>query len=213
MPQLHLTTLVYTFVALLFAALVVEGVKDPWSVFKPTGFVITIMGFGLVVFDKWLWSLRILHGWFVSRPYIKGTWKGQLISKFVDPKTGLTAPPIEVYLVIRQKYFTIHMRLLTKESMSETLAMEIPKAADGVYTIGSVYLNTPHQVHREESPIHHGAMIIHVEGDPVEKLRGEYWTDRLTRGQVLFMAKSEAIYFDFDAATKGTFVDLTATQS
>src|SRR5688572_23633164 len=85
-------------------------------IFKPCGTIITVVGLLLLVFDKWAWSFRFLHPWFVARPYIKGTWKGLLYSEYVDPKTNQKAPPIEVYLVIRQTYFTIHARLLTRES-------------------------------------------------------------------------------------------------
>jgi hypothetical protein len=210
MPQLHLTTLVYIFVAVLAAALLVDGAKDTQFIFKPCGTVITVVGLLLLIFDKWAWSFRFLHPWFVARPYIKGTWKGMLVSEYVDPKTNQPVPPIEVYLVIRQTYFTIHMRLLTKESSSETMAMEIPKAADGVYTVASIYRNTPRQDHRDHSPIHHGAMLIYVEGDPVTKLRAEYWTDRLTRGQIVFTEKSDTIFFDFETASAATFRNLGA---
>ncbi len=205
MPQIQLSTLVYTIVAILAIALFVDGAQSTGHIFKPCGTVITITGVLLIAFDKWVWRCRFLHPWFVVRPFIKGTWKGVLTSEYIDPTTGAPISPIEVYLVIRQTYFTIHMRLFTKESSSETLAMEIPKAADGVYTVASIYRNTPRLNHRDHSPIHHGAMLIHVEGDPVTRLRAEYWTDRLTRGQIDFEAKCEQIYFEFDAASKAAY--------
>jgi hypothetical protein len=213
MPQIQLSTLVYIIFGILGIALLVDGAQSAGYIFKPCGTVITVTGLLLIVFDKWAWSFRFLHPWFVARPYIKGTWKGVLKSEYIDPKTGAPVPPIEVYLVIRQTYFTIHMRLLTKESSSETLAMEIPRAADGVYTVASIYRNTPRQDHRNHSPIHHGAMLIHVEGDPVIRLRAEYWTDRLTRGQIVFEELRKAIFFDFDSASKATYEDLAAAVS
>ncbi len=211
MPQLHLTTLVYIFVAVLAAALLVDGTKETGFIFKPCGTVITVVGLLLLVFDKWAWSFRFLHPWFVARPYIKGTWKGLLHAEYVDPTTNQKVPPIEVYLVIRQTYFSIHARLLTRESSSEAMAMEIPKAADGVYTVASIYRNTPRQDHRDHSPIHHGAMLIHVEGDPVKALRAEYWTDRLTRGRIDFAEKNDTIYFEFETASNATFKNQTTT--
>ncbi len=211
MPQIQLTTLVYAIFGILGVALLVDGAQSAGAIFKPCGTVITVTGLLVMVFDQWAWRFRFLHPWFVARPYIKGTWKGVLASEYIDPKTGNAVPPIEVYLVIRQTYFTIHMRLFTNESSSETLAMEIPRAADGVYTVASIYRNTPRQDHRDHSPIHHGAMLTHVEGDPVVRLRAEYWTDRLTRGQIVFCEKCERIVFDFDSASKAIFKNLAAT--
>ncbi len=208
MPSNQLSTLVYAVVGILAIALLVDGAQPVGSIFKPCGTVITVTGLLLIAFDKWAWSFRFLHPWFVARPYIKGTWSGVLTSEYIDPKTGSQVAPIEVYLVIRQTYLTIHMRLFTKESSSETLAMEIPRAADGVYSVASIYRNTPRQDHRDHSPIHHGAMLIHVEGDPIVRLRAEYWTDRLTRGQIVFEERSKGIHFDFDSASKAVYENL-----
>src|SRR5207244_1086903 len=144
--------------------------------------------------------------WFVDRPYLKGTWKGVLVSSYVDPATQKPVPPIEAYLVIRQTYSSIHLRLMTKESASESVANNIPKGEDGVYSVASVYRNTPQLAHRHRSAIHHGALIMRVEGDPVMALTGEYWTDRMTRGEMRFMEKSDTLYFDFESASGRTFV-------
>jgi hypothetical protein len=85
------------------------------------------------------------------------------------------------------------------------MANNIPKGEDGVYTVASVYRNTPQLGVRDRSAIHHGAIIIRVEGDPVTSLTGEYWTDRLTRGELRFLEKSDTLYFDFASASAGRF--------
>src|SRR5262249_20094759 len=143
--------------------------------------------------------------WFVDRPYLKGTWKGVLESSYVDPATQQKVAPIEVYLVVRQTFSAVHLRLITRESASESLANNIPKGEDDGYTVASVYRNTPQLSARDRSAIHHGAIIIRVEGDPVTSLTGEYWTDRLTRGELRFLEKSNTLYFDFASASAGTF--------
>jgi len=208
---LHLSTLVWGAVIILFVMLVLDGVQVTTGLFKPCGGVVTVLTLLLLAFDKWLWCFRILHPWFVDRPYLKGTWKGVFVSSYIDPATQKPVPPIEAYLVIRQTYSVIHLRLITKESASESLANNIPKGEDGVYSVASVYRNTPQLVVRDRSPIHHGALLIRVEGDPAVSLTGEYWTDRMTRGELRFMEKSETMYFDFAAASAGTFTKLEAT--
>lgn len=205
---IHLSALIWGAFIIAFAMLLLDGAQVTTGLFKPCGGVVTVLTLVLLAFDKWLWSLRLLHPWFVDRPYLKGTWKGVIKSNYVDPETQQKVPPIEAYLVIRQTFSAIHLRLMTRESASESLANNIPKGEDGVYTVASVYRNTPQISVRHRSAIHHGALVIRVEGDPVASLTGEYWTDRLTCGELHFKEKSESLYFDFASASAGAFMTL-----
>lgn len=203
--SIHLSALVWIGFGIVAVTLALDGAQVTTGTFKPCGGVVTVLGLVLLAFDKWLWGFGFLHPWFVDRPYLKGTWKGVLESNYVDTATQQRAVPIEVYLVIRQTFSAIHLRLLTNESASESMANNIPKGEDGVYTVASVYRNTPKLGVRDRSTIHHGAVTLHVEGDPVTSLRGEYWTDRLTRGELRFLEKSGELYFDFASASAGTY--------
>jgi hypothetical protein len=203
--SIHLSTLVWGVFIILAVMLVLDGTQVTTGLFKPCGAVVTVLGLLLLAFDKWAWSFRFLHPWFVDRPHLKGTWKGVLESTYIDPTTQQRVAPTEVFLVIRQTYSAIHLRLLTNESASESMANNIPKGEDGVYSVASVYRNTPQLSHRDRSAIHHGALLMRVEGDPVTSLTGEYWTDRMTRGELRFTDKSETLYFDFASASAGKF--------
>ncbi len=203
--RLHLTALCWAVASLWVLMLVLDGTKVTSGFFKPCSTVVTILLVLLLVFDKWLWGCRFLHPWFVDRPYIKGTWKGQLVSQWVDPKTNKPRGPIEVYLVVRQTFSAIHLRLMTRESSSESLADNIPKGPDGVFSIASIYRNTPKIANRAVSEIHHGGVVMQVLGDPAYALEGHYWTDRGTLGELRFEAKAEKLYFDFETAAKADF--------
>jgi len=185
--------------------LVVDGTEVSSGLFKPCSTVVAGLGLLLLAFDKWLWKFRFLHPWFVDQPYLQGTWKGQLVSNWVDPQTGTRAEPIEAYLVVRQSFSAIHFRLITRESSSEALANNIPKGADGVYAIASIYRNTPKLTHRPVSEIHLGGVLLQVLGDPVHALEGHYWTDRGTTGAVRFNEKTEELLFDYEKASATTF--------
>src|SRR6185312_16727274 len=126
-PQIQLTTLVYLFAAVMAGALILDGTQITNKLFAQCGIVTATVSLLLLGFDKWAWSIRLLHPWFVARPYVKGTWKGLLVSSYIDPKTNQPIGPIEVYLVVRQSYSTLHLRLLTKQSSSESLANAIQK--------------------------------------------------------------------------------------
>jgi hypothetical protein len=203
--SIHLSALVWIGFGIVAVSLALDGAKVTTGTFQPCGVVVTVLGLVLLTFDKWLWGFSFLHPWFVDRPYLKGTWKGVLESNYADPVTQQRAGPIEVYLVIRQTFSAIHLRLLTNESASESMANNIPKGEDGVYIVASVYRNTPRLGVRDRSTIHHGAVILSVEGNPVVSLRGEYWTDRLTRGEMQFLEKSDTLHFDFASAAAGTY--------
>ncbi len=78
----------------------------------PLSTATTVVVTAALLFDLWLWKLPFLHDWFVKRPVIVGTWKVVIRSKWIDPTTGLTRAPIEGYMVIRQTFSTLSLRLL-----------------------------------------------------------------------------------------------------
>jgi hypothetical protein len=154
----------------------------------------------LLVFDKWVWKWRLLHSWLVPFQDLNGTWKGVLQTSWQDPTTLQQPGPIEVVLVVRQTYSTLSARLLTAESESDLLIGKIVVVEDGVADLIGVYRNTPKQSLRERSPIHNGALRLRLEGEPVTALRGEYWTDRNTRGELRLLEHVSAKAHSFEHA-------------
>jgi hypothetical protein len=154
----------------------------------------------LVAFDLWAWRLRFLQGWFVPRPDIRGTWRVELHSDWKEPTAKEVVAPIAAYLVVRQTFSTLSLRMLTSESSSELVAAEIGKAADGTYRLAAVYRNEPKLSVRDRSPIHYGAIVLDVQGDPVKHLVGYYWTDRSTRGELRSLARHTTFASSFDDA-------------
>lgn len=53
---------------------------------------------------------------------------------------------------------------------------------------------------RDRSPIHYGAIVLDVQGDPVKDLVGYYWTERSTRGELRSLARHVTIASSFDEA-------------
>ena len=180
--RLHLSTIVVIVIAIWALMLVIEGVSVRVSWLRPLSPVIGLVLLLLLAFDRWLWRIRVLHGWFVKRPILFGLWKIELRSEWNAPATSNRLGAIDAYLVVRQTYSHLSLRLLTKESSSETLVAEIVEAADGMFRIYAVYRNEPRPEFRERSPIHYGALLIEFERDS-RRLDGNYWTDRNSRGQ------------------------------
>ncbi len=198
--RLHLSALLLLAAAIWGVALVVEGVNVKSGWLHPFSTVVGALLLLLTAFDLWLWRWRALHGWFVHRPNARGTWKVELVSSWVDPATNSTKPPREAYLVVRQTYSTLSVRMLTQESGSESLASELHVAADGVVRMASVYRNEPRLSVRDQSPIHHGALLVDILGDPPTGLRGYYWTDRNSRGEISSKGRANKLASSFDDA-------------
>src|SRR5437660_1094495 len=100
--------------------LLVEGVALKPSYLKPYSLAVGAVVLCFLSFDRWLWRFRPVAR-LTHRPVLRGTWKGRLVSTWVDPTTGRVVDPIDVFLVVRQTYSTISMRLVTPESTSVSL--------------------------------------------------------------------------------------------
>jgi len=173
--------------------------------------VITVLVISLAAFDIWLWRWRILQGWFVRRPHLWGTWRVQIVSNWIDPATGRGIEPIDAFLTIRQTYSSIKLRMITNESTGDLLTGELLEKDDGSFRLAGIYRNEPRISARGNSPIHYGAFLIDVEGDATAPgpLKGHYWTDRGTRGELHVGDRRRPATNSFAVASQlfGTVVD------
>ncbi|MBM4779304.1 MAG: hypothetical protein GQE15_16480 [Archangiaceae bacterium] len=201
LSRLHLSVILLLAAGIWGTMLVIEGVAVSGTWFRPFSTVVGVLLLLLVAFDLWAWRLRFLQGWFVPRPDIRGTWRVELRTDWKDPATNEVVAPIPAYLVVRQTFSTLSLRMLTSESSSELVAAEISKAADGTYRLAAVYRNEPKLSVRDRSPIHYGAIVLDVQGEPVKDLVGYYWTDRTTRGELRSLARNVTIASSFDEAS------------
>lgn len=166
----------------------------------PFSYVVTGLSGVLLLWERWLWAWPAFRPWLTSRPDVRGTWKGTLHSSWIDPKTRQHRPPSEVYYVIRQTYSTIDVRIVTVDSLSESLSGNVFCDKVGVYKLATTYRNIPRLLERDRTPVHHGGALFNLIGDPIHKLDGEYWTDRGTSGELIFTARTRGIVHDFDEA-------------
>jgi hypothetical protein len=179
--------------------LLTQGVTLKASYLQPYSLAVGVVILLLFAFDHWLWRIpllaRVLHC-----PLLRGTWRGQLRSTWKDSTTSQAIEPIDVFLVVRQTYSTISQRLMTKESSSRSLVASLEVSRDEVPTLSSMYQNMPDLLKQGRSRIHHGALMLEVQGNPANRLKGYYWTDRDTKGEVSLDARSKKVYTSFDEA-------------
>lgn len=200
LSRLHLSVILLLAAGIWGTMLIVDGVAVSGTWFHPFSTVVGVLLLLLVAFDLWAWRLRFLQGWFVPRPDVRGTWRVELRSDWKGPTTNEVVAPIAAYLVVRQTFSTLSLRMLTSESSSELVAAEISKATDGTYRLAGVYRNEPRLSVRDRSPIHYGAIVLDVQGEPVKDLVGYYWTDRSTRGELRSFGRHASLASSFGEA-------------
>ena len=160
---------------------------------------------GLVwVFDRYVWRWAVVRKIFPRR-LVRGTWQGELVSDWVDPKTRKGLSPISVYLVIDQTYSEVTASLLTSESKSRSMIATLDDPARGQCLLSAIYMNTPELLRQDESRIHRGGLVLEVAGSPPNRLEGSYWTDRGTRGQMTFDSYSHQLFEVYEDARTASY--------
>jgi hypothetical protein len=185
MPSRSLINFVVAIVALAYlVSYVVQGAPVTSDLARPLGAAAAVAALLLQAFDRWVWRWPLIFR-FVRRPHIGGTWRGTLESHWIDPETNQRIPPDdEVYMVIRQTYWTVSARLITRESKSYSMLATIDSEGNAQYSLMAIYRNTPRARVRHRSQIHHGSLMLDIAGDPPSRLEGFYWTDRQTMGEI-----------------------------
>lgn len=160
-----------------------EQVKASWLRYYSAA--VLVAAFALGVWDQWLWRARLVQR-FASVPRdLNGTWRGTLESFWRDPATNQRPAPIVVYLVVRQTASRSSVRLLAPDSESTST---IARLADdeGEAVLAYMYVGTPELRVEHRSRAHNGSAFLRASGRPATRLRGRYWTDRDSRGELAF---------------------------
>lgn len=207
----YVKAIIYTAVAAWAIVLLVSGHKLSSDLLRPLSTVTSVVVLLSIAFELWLWKLPFLHGWLVKRPVIEGTWRAELRSSWKDASGG-TIPPVEGYVVIRQTFLNLSLRLHTKESSSHLVGTEIVCSVDGLYCVSGVYRNEPRYEDRSHSPIHYGAVWLQVIDRPAQMLEGHYWTDRNTAGAMRLTERQRKKFQDFQSA-QAYYVQLLAKKT
>lgn len=160
--RLHIS--VFLGLAVALWALALWAYRTPFAIehLAPFGSVVGALAALGISFDRSLWHLRPLHGWFVKRPDLRGTWKVELRSDWTDPATGKPVAPIAGFMGVTQTLSSLQMHLMTPESEAWLIAEHIQPSPNGTgYRIAAAYTNKPNLPLRgTRSEIHHGAFVL-----------------------------------------------------
>ena len=207
LERIHVTVFVGIAALIWMVVLFFQGTAVSWDHARPFSIVVSsLVGLGLL-FEFVLWRQPWLHGWFVKRPDLRGTWRVELQSSFVSPETKERVPLIVCYMGVKQTLSTLKMHLITSESESWFIAdrVRLSPNGNGFQVIG-VYTNEPNVHLRDEriSEMHQGAIIIETHGSNLRPstLTAKYWTDRKTTGTMDFTARISEIFTRFADADR-----------
>lgn len=200
MIQPALIKLVVVVVIFVFATgILATGGKVELSWFRFYSIAIIAVTSLLALWNQFFWSFGIFQRLYWVPRRIHGTWKGVLTSLWVNPSTGVCPPPKPVYLVVRQTASTISVVLLTSESRSTSFLGKISHH-EGTSTLNYMYLNHPDSNVEDQSRMHPGATSLMISGLPSKKMKGRYWTDRESRGELEFKDYRMTLADDFESA-------------
>ena len=184
--RVQVSALIAVPLASVAVSLVLADEPPSWNWVKSFGGAVSATVSAIALFDRWAWKLRLLQGWFVKCPILVGHWTFAIESLWIDPETRRRRDPIEAKVTIRQTYTRLHLRLETAESTGDFVASKIVAKEDGTYQVAGVFRNEPRIAVQDRSRTHLGAIVLEVVGDPASpsELRGHYWTDRGTSGEI-----------------------------
>lgn len=203
LERLHITAFVVMAALMWLIVLYVQGTPVTWAHARPFSIVVSgLVAIGLLL-ELVLWRHPWLHGWFVKRPDLRGTWRVELQSSYIRPtecpqegcteplSKGERVPMIVCYMGVQQTLSTLQMHLITPESESWFIAdrIRVSPNGNGFQVIG-VYTNEPnvHLRHGRISEMHQGAIIAetHGPGHRPNTVTAKYWSDRSTIGTMEF---------------------------
>lgn len=140
----------------------------------------------VAVFVKWGWKYEIFRGWLVPFPDLSGTWIGYIHSDWKNPQTGEKLPPIPVILTVNQSFFHVSCVMRTSEmesfSYSEGFLIDVDRQ---IKKVAYSYTSKPRLSLSERSIPHDGTAVFQIIEKPKLKLVGRYWTERLTKGEII----------------------------
>lgn len=188
-----------------FAVLRLQETPVTFQLLAPFGTVIGVLVALGQLLDRFLWRWRWLHGWFVFRPDLQGTWLVSLHSNWRAPD-GNKVPEVRCFMSVTQTLSTLQMHLMTPESESWLIADAVLPSRNGNgYQVVGVYTNQPHvHLRGDRSEMHRGALVLDTHGPSwrPDSISGEYWTDRSTTGTMVFSCRHNQVFTRFEDADR-----------
>lgn len=169
----------------LVAYLSGKNVFDLWAVLVIAYKTIPIVLAVIAMFVTHFWRYKIFQGWLVPFPDLNGTWQGEIQTTWKNPETNEIPAPIPVILTVKQSFVRISCVMRTAEMTSHSYLADFwLDGNEQIRMLGYSYHSKPLPSVQHRSQPHDGTIVLEIIGNPVGKLKGNYWTARKTTGEV-----------------------------
>ena len=175
-----------------------KNVMDLWTAlvigYKTIPLVLLVAG----IFVSYAWRWKIFRGWLVPFPDLNGTWQGTIQTTWKNPETNEVPAPIPVILTVKQSFIRISCVMRTAEMTSHSYLADFWLDGDEqIRKLGYSYHSNPLPSVTDRSQPHDGTIVFELVGNPVEKLKGIYWTARKTTGEVVLTFREKTRLEEF----------------
>lgn len=180
------------------------GLPDTfWEAIIPFFTAVTVTGIFLVFYDKYLWRCYAVRQWVAQLPDLQGVWKVTIMPVKLNDHSEQSSYAVIGYAQFDQTASSLNMRLYTEDSRSTTIAYAIREIEQNHFRLVIIYQNRPRVKERaREGTIHDGAAIYEFRGYRPEKLAGEYWTEKPTRGEIELSDRRTDEIDSYDAGSR-----------
>lgn len=155
----------------------------------------------LLVWDVYLWRTKLFQK-MNRRPDLRGLWSVEIFPasnsgtnpEFLQPRSG--------FIEIKQSYWSINIRLMTQESLSESLGPSwVQNPALGVDQLNYLFQNQPKAAFSHRSTRNIGACSFEISSLRPKEFSGRYFSDRQSLGDIrsVFVDRSTG-YPSYEAA-------------
>jgi len=152
----------------------------------------------VAMFVKWGWKFKIFKSWLVPFSDLNGTWQGHIKTTWVDPKTDQPPHTIPAILTVKQTFSKISCVMRTAEMTSYSYSEDFKLESDNqIKQLSYSYTSKPLTTVMDRSPVHEGSIVFDIIGDPVTKLKGQYWTARKTTGEVVMTFREKRLLDEY----------------
>ena len=131
----------------------------------------------VVLYVTVLWRINPLE----KIPRLKNNYIGTLVSTY-DHKQR------DVKILIKQNLFETKIIFESNESSSKSITANFYDEY-GTQMLSFGYINNPKAMYKARSPIHYGMCILEIKDK--DHIKGQYFTDRCTRGDIELQSLSE----------------------
>lgn len=155
-----------------------KSIVENISIYDLFGYAGEAVGLATVImaaYERWLWRINP----FETTPALKKIYTGKIVSSYDNIER-----PIELY--IKQSLLSVQITMVSAESRSNSLSASVT-GINGENSLIYHYLNTPQSKYRDRSEVHYGTAVLTIIDGTM--LKGRYYTDRKTNGDIELIVK------------------------